>query len=379
MKTLTAPGALAEAMAMGETSGYELRARHGGYRARLAETLDLWEAAQGGNRLASMEFHRRMAGMPSMLQEGHSTSDFPLLFGDTLSRSLARRYAVAGPVWQGFAARQVNRDFRAARILEFIGSGRRLPRVPEWKEYTAREFTEAGLTTTLAKYGERVQWSWEMSVNDDLGAFDNAPQVLADSAVVTEDYLATSVLVAAAGPKAWLGTPATTALTRDNLQAAINTLVTRTDTEGNRLQIPTPVLVIPEALNLTAQNILNTVEIRTTVSGVETLTRGNGLSRVPQVVVNPYLSAIDETADADQTWYLLAGPSDPRPSVYVTFLRGYESPDLRVQADAGMALGGGQLPASAGSFTRDTVEYRVRHVVGGNQGFTGGTFVSTGP
>lgn len=374
--------ALAVAQAAG-ASGYARRMASEAHRGRVAAVTRLFQEAMRGDRYAQLEFHDLMRGsLTRPAREAMSTSDFPILFGDALNRSLARRYAAAQPVWRRFAARQVVADFRPSKIIDFMGAGGVLDRVPEYGEYPARAFEESEFTTTLAKYGDRLQWSWEMQVNDDLGAFDTAPQALTRGATSTEDYTATSVLCDAAGPNSALfASVDNVPLTRENLEAAIQSVTDAVDEDGNPIDIGTPILVVPRALQLTAQNIVNTTETRGQAASGTTrqdIVTGNGLSETPEIVPNRWLTAINKSAKAKTTWYLLPDPNGIRPAVYETFLRGYETPDLRVKADAGMRLGGGDIDPSEGSFERDDVQYRIRHVVGGNVGFTDAVYASTG-
>ena len=374
--------ALAETQAFvggGGIGGYQRRMASPDHRRRVLAVAQLFESALRGDRYAMLEFGDLMRGSARQVREEMSTSDFPILFGDTLSRELARRYENAQPVWRQFAARQLKRDFRASKIIDFTGGRAILDQVRELAPYPERAKAESSFETMLAKYGARLAWSWEDQVNDDLGAFGSAPNDLSVSAVNTEDYLATSVLCTAAGPNTTLlGTAGTAALSTDALEAGIASITQATDDDGNPIVIGTPILVVPQALALTAQNIVNTTEIRTTSGSKQSLVSGNGLSATPRIVVNPWLSVIDQTANKNTTWYLLPDPSGPRPAVYLSFLAGYESPDLRVKADAGMRLGGGTVDPSEGSFERDSVEYRVRHVVGGNAGFDDAVYVSNG-
>ena len=210
----TTPSALAEIQS-GGSSGYAIRMQSESHRRRVAAVARLFAEACHGDRYAQLEFHDLMGGRRAV-REAMSTSDFPILFGDALNRSLARRYAARQPVWRQFAARDVQRDFRPSKIIEFFGGGARLDKVPELGEYKAREFDESTFSKLLAKYGDRLQWSWEMQVNDDLGAFQNAPDQLSRGAVATEDYVATAVLIASDGngPASWLGTPGTAELAR---------------------------------------------------------------------------------------------------------------------------------------------------------------------
>ena len=365
------------------SSGYGRRMASESHRARVAAVWQLFGRAAQGDRYARLEFHDLMGGVAreGRVSESMSTSDFPILFGDALNRSLARRYAARPAVWQRFAARQTARDFRPSKIVEFLGGSAILDEVPELDEYNARKFAESSFSTSTGKRGNRLMWSWEMMINDDLGAFRDAPEALSRGAVNTEDYLATSVLVDATGPKSWLGTPATgagSALSAESLETGLQAIMDASDEDGSPIVIDTPVLLVPRSLALTAQNIVNTTEIRTTTSSKERRIAGNGLSATPEIVVNDWLTRIDESATKATTWYLLPAPSSIRPAVYQTFLQGHEAPDLRVKADAGMRLGGGTIDPSEGSFERDAVEYRIRHVVKGNQGFDDAVYVSKG-
>lgn len=373
--------AIAEAL-QGGASGYHARMASEAHRQRVAAAGVLFGRAVNGDRYSQLEFQDLMGGRAREgrpIAESLSTSDFPILFGDFLSRSLAQRYPQAPKVWPMFASRQVVRDFRPTKIIDFMGGGGVLDRVAELEEYPARGFSESEFETTLAKYGDRLQWSWEMGINDDLGAFQRGPDALSRGAAATEDYVATSVLVTAAGPNATLFADVDNVpLTRDNLEAAIQAITVQEDEDGNPIDVGVPVLVVPHALKLTALNIVNTTEIRDTVSSTQTIRSGNGLSDTPKVVPNRWLTAIDKSAKAATSWYLLPDPNSARPAVYETFLQGHETPDLRVKADGGMRLGGGAVDPAEGSFERDDVQYRVRHVAGGNPGFKDAVYASTG-
>lgn len=366
------------------TSGYARRMVSESHRRRVAAVGELFGRAVQGDRYARLEFHDLMGGTlrEGRISESLSTSDFPILFGDYLNRSLARRYGARPSVWREFAARRAERDFRPSKIIEFLGGSAILDEVPELDEYNARKFAESSFTTSTGKRGNRLMWSWEMMINDDLSAFSDAPESLTRGAGNTEDYLATSVLVGASGPKSWLGTPGTAKLSREALETGLQAVTDASDEDGSPIVVDTPVLVVPRSLALTAQNIVNTTEFQDQAgSGAgqrRSTVSGNGLSATPKIVVNDWLTRIDETANKASTWYLMPAPTSIRPAVYLSFLQGHETPDLRVKADAGMRLGGGAVDPSEGSFERDAVEYRIRHVVKGNQGFSDAVYVSTG-
>jgi hypothetical protein len=354
--------------ALRSPSGRDRRMADAAYRAKMKAVSErLIQPAFRGDRYARLD-----------LNEAMSTSDFPILFGDVLGRSLQRRYAQRPSIWQQFAARRTVPDFRAVKLIDLLGGGGILPDVAELAPYTRRALSETEIELKTGKTGAALAWSWEAGVNDDLSAFADAPNRLSRAAVNTEDHKVTSAIATATGPAAWIGTPATTPLTRENLEEALQTITNQVDEDGNPIIIDTPRLVVPQSLSLTAKQIVETVTVKTTVSGVEAEVRGNSLSSTPQIVVNPWLTAINKHAKAPDTWYLLAGPDSERPAVFGVFLQGHEAPDLRQRADTGVRPGGGSIDPSEGDFEHDAVEYRIRHVVAGARGFDEVAFVSVG-
>ena len=83
-------------------------------------------------------------------------------------------------------------------------------------------------------------------------------------------------------------------------------------------------------------------------------------------------------AKAAKTWFLLPAPNTARPALVTAFMSGHETPDLRYKNDQGNRVGGGSIPASEGSFDDDTIQYRVRHIVGAAAVDPTFTFVSRG-
>jgi hypothetical protein len=330
------------------------------YLARVAETAALVGRAFDGDRRAMLD-----------ISESLTTSDFPKLFGDVLDRELLAQYQQIDPIWPKFATRTVVKDFRPKHYLDLLGGRTALDLVKERGEYPARNLTEGDYTLSVAKYGARLPLTWEMIVNDDLDAFRTAPERLAQASRITEDKFATGMIATAAGPAAFFTSFAgsslgTGKLTVDNLSAALTTVSTRKDSDGNPILINAVVLMVPPALEVAANTVVNAQLIRfKNAAGTQDVEVGNWLSGRVTVVVNPWLPTIDVSANAATTWYLLPAPSIARPALTMGFLRGFETPDLRVKADTGQRVGGGNIPAEEGSFEADDIQYRLRHVTGG--------------
>jgi hypothetical protein len=70
------------------------------------------------------------------------------------------------------------------------------------------------------------------------------------------------------------------------------------------------------------------------------------------------------TSSGDTSWFLFA-EYDDRPALDIGFLRGHEQPEIFYKAPNASRIGGGAVNPLDGDFDTDSVEYKVRHVLGG--------------
>lgn len=341
--------------------------------------LRILEARQKWERVLSGDLRARADVMESM-----STSDFPILLGAAYGRELQQEYAGIAPVWQRFSARKVVPDFKERNLVDLLGGRAALDKVKEGSEYTARSVKESKRSFKVDKYGNRIPLTWEMLKNDELDAFRNLPSRLATAARETEDR--TALLPLFNSGQTGLNTgfftgaaaPGTAKLTSESLEAALENISTRKDAEGRPIILTGAILMVPPALELQARRILNASEIRRTVGDVTTV-ESNYLSGVVELVVNPWLSVVAPGfSNVNTTWFVLPSTSSANPALVTAFLSGEETPDLRVKSDAGNSLGGGALSPEQGSFDDDTIQYRVRHIMGSAPLYSDAVYASTG-
>lgn len=344
-------------------------------RANIIEARRMWQSVLDGDLRARAE-----------VMETLTTSDFPILLGAAYGRELVQEYQARPAVWQQYASRRTVPDFKNHRLVEILGGRGVLDKVKEASEYKARSVTEGERSFSVEKYGNRIPLTWEMLKNDELDAFRNLPERLSIAARETEDVAVAKSLFNTAGNG--LNTqffrtqngnaPANVPLTSENLEAALSSIRQRVDSDNRPVVVTSAILMVSPALEMTARRILEASEIRI-VDGNTTSIQTNYLRGIVNLVVNPWLSlAAPGFAKRDSTWFLLPATADPRPAVVAGFLRGEEQPDLRVRNDQGTSVGGGALSPEDGSFDDDTVQYRVRHVIGGAPLFPAATYVSTG-
>jgi hypothetical protein len=360
--------------------------------ARQIEAAKLLEGALRGDRQDKLK-----------LQEGISTSDLPVQLAPTINKIMLENYADQPKVWDQFAQRLVVDDFRPVNYmnlayedegLDNAGDKFRngsLPTVGEYDEYpTAGWFSITEHDFQVKKSGSRVRFSWESIVNDgNISLLERLPLELARKAAGKEDEEVTKQLVTASG----LNTDnfksgnqnllaSNPVLSLEALEAAITAANVQTYNGKSITPFSRFVLVVPQALELTAKKILAIQQVRVETTSGSTVTStvaGNPIASQIQIVVNPWIKKIYNNSNADKFWFLLPVPSDTlNPGIVLGFLRGYEAPELRVKANAGLYLGGGAVPAREGSFDNDDFEMRIRHIATGGFMLPTGTIASTG-
>jgi hypothetical protein len=346
------------------------------YMQALTETALLIAGVKSGKRA------------PYLLQEAMTTSDFPILFGDIVDRVMLQRYQRIPEDWALYARGTTVRDFRPQEIWKrwALGGETILEEVKEREEYPERSVEEQPVVTwRVKKYGARMSVSWEMIINDDQGYFDDLPERLAESARRTETDLVVDVFTSTTGPNATLynntnGNLINTTngasvnnppLSIQGLQDALIVLSNMRDEEGQPIFIDMTTLVVPPALEVTARNILNAIQIeltrdggiRDSGTGEERLIVNNWMKNRVQLAVNPFLP-IRSTTNGNTSWYLFAAPSAGRGAIWLGRLRGHEAPELFVKEPNARRVGGGQVNPLDGDFDTDSIDYKVRLVRG---------------
>ena len=143
---------------------------------------EIAKAALGCDRQAV-----RSAGM-------HSTSDFPLLLGNTVNRTLRAAYELAPQTWRPLGQSTTVSDFRAVTRAA-LGDIAALEQIKEHGEYKYGTLEEEGAPIKVAKFGKIIAITWEAIVNDDLGAFTRIPTALGAAAAQTESDVVWALLL----------------------------------------------------------------------------------------------------------------------------------------------------------------------------------------
>lgn len=364
------PGRLYASEGRGVRGGRANRANDHRYLAKLAEAAQMMAAAFRGNRRATLN-----------LEEAMTTSDFPLLFGDILDRQLLANYAETPQVYRNFVKVGSVRDFRQVSRIALDGAETTLDVVLEQAQYPESTLSETPYNFSVRKYGRRIPFSWEAMINDDLDGLKTIPERFGRAARRTESKFVTTLYAGVNGPHATIYTAPHANIVTGNpplsiaaLQTAMTILASQKDVDGEPIVIESVELVVPPALEITALNIINATQLQLTTNGgvsaadasaEQRLIVNNWMRNRLRLSVDPYIPSIASTANGNTSWWLFANPTSSRPALEIAFLRGHESPEIFIKSANAQRVGGGTVDPMNGDFDTDSVEYKVRHVMGG--------------
>jgi hypothetical protein len=128
----------------------------------------------------------------------HTTSDFPIILGDTVGRVLRDAYQAAPAGVRRLGRQTTARDFRAVNKL-MLGEAPLLEKLNEHGEIKAGTMAEAREAYKVETWARKIGITRQVLVNDDLGTFSDLARRMGQGAAETEARVLVDLLEANAG------------------------------------------------------------------------------------------------------------------------------------------------------------------------------------
>jgi hypothetical protein len=219
----------------------------------------------------------------------------------------------------------------------------------------------------LRKRGLRFDWTWEAQMNDTIGFFEAIPSELLAVSVdglIAEFFDALMSVTNATQVKLGEAPDGTVVPAKAKLspEAVAEAIYQRSQryVKGNKIGEATRYnLFIPIGAKRFYDFQVNRRVL--TVQDGSFVEDGSRWNRDALLNVN----IIEHERVEDNHWFLVPAPgSTRRPAIEFLKLRGYETPELRVQNLAGNYVGRGAVSPFEGSFETDSISYRLRQIGG---------------
>jgi len=255
----------------------------------------------------------------------HTTSDFPIILGNTVGRVLRNAYQAAPSGIRRLGRQTSARDFRAVNKI-MLGEAPLLEKLNEAGEIKAGTMAEAREAYKIETWAKKIGITRQVLVNDDLGAFADLARRMGQGAAETEARILVTLLEANSGNGPTLsdtkplfhvdhGNRATTGavISDTTLSTARLALRTQKGIEGRVIRVTPKNLLVPPALETVAEKWLATIAPATAADV-------NPFSGAMSLVVEPRLTSATR-------WYVTADPGEID-GLEFAYLSGNEGPQV---------------------------------------------------
>lgn len=286
-----------------------------------------------------------------------STSDFPLIMGNTANKRLREAYEAAETTYQLWAYRAPNApDFKEMSIVQ-LGGAPELLQINETGEYKYGTVGEGGEKYKVVTYGRIISFTRQAMVNDDLRSFDRLIVGFAQSARRLENSLVYTQLTANA---AMADGVALFHATHGNLAAA-GAVISATTLGAARAAMRKQKGLSGEVLNNTPSYLLGPTDLEQVMyqytssqfvpaKGTDINEFRAGGRTALEPIVDPVLDANSTTA-----WYLVGRNTD---TVEYCWLDGAEG--VYIESEPGFDVDGMKLKARD-DFAAKAADYRAMY------------------
>ena len=255
----------------------------------------------------------------------HTTSDFPIILGNTVGRVLRDAYQAAPSGIRRLGRQTSARDFRSVNKI-MLGEAPLLEKLNEHGEIKAGTMAEAREAYKIETWAKKIGITRQVLVNDDLGAFSDLARRMGQGAAETEARILVTLLEANSGNGPTLSDikalfhvdhgnkAASGAVISDaTLSAARLALRTQKGIDGRIIRVTPKNLLVPPALETMAEKWLATIAPATAADV-------NPFSGAMSLVVEPRLSSATR-------WYVTADPGEID-GLEFAYLSGNEGPQV---------------------------------------------------
>jgi len=255
----------------------------------------------------------------------HTTSDFPIILGDTVGRVLRDAYQAAPSGIRRLGRQTTARDFRAVNKI-MLGEAPLLEKLNEHGEIKAGTMAEAREAYKVETWARKIGITRQVLVNDDLGAFSDLARRMGQAAAETEARILVTLLEAGSGNGPTMSDGKTlfhadhgnkagsgAAISDITLSTARLALRTQKGIEDRTIRVTPRNLLVPPALETVAEKWLASIAPATAADV-------NPFSGSLSLVVEPRLSSATR-------WYVTADPGEID-GLEFAYLTGAEGPQV---------------------------------------------------
>lgn len=319
----------------GDFGDKTMQAAHTQFKSGIGIQQLLMESAwMGGHE--GRHFSSDTIALGQIMRAAFSTTSLPNILSNTANKHLLASYNAVESSWRKISDIGSVTDFKEITSHRLTGDMKFAKVAPGGKLEHAT-VGEEDYSNQADTYGRMFALTRTHIVNDDMGAFRSIPRKIGrGGALKVNEVFWTAFMNNAAffasGNNNYMDGSATN-LSLASLEAANLLIKDQKDSDGNPLGVPAKYILVPNALEVLAQNIFDSLTLNETTTANKGRVVNNPFSGKFEVVSSSYLNLDTITGYSALAWYLLVDPMDI-PTIEIVFLNGRQTPVIeQAQAD----------------------------------------------
>lgn len=223
-------------------------------------------------------------------------------------------------------------DFKANSAVRLVGRDTMMASVGPAGEIEHGHLQDSAATYQLATYARLYAITRQDIINDDLGALDELPKVIARGAGLKMESTFWTLVLGNSGSyfSEANGNLLSDPLDLTGLGAAVSVMRKLTDGDGEPVMVEPRFLVTPPELESAADALYTSTNVVMAGTGAAVAVQpaGNSLAGKYAPLSSPYISNANYTGNSATQWYLFADPNVGPAAFIAAFLNGTTTPTI---------------------------------------------------
>ncbi|NLF08950.1 MAG: hypothetical protein GX594_13365 [Pirellulaceae bacterium] len=268
----------------------------------------------------------------SLIKAAFSTASIAAIVSNAQNKILLDQWARLPMTWPSLCRQVSASNFKEGKAIRLGGRDAMMDEIGAAGEIKHGSLDDSAATFQIDTYAKMYALTRQHIVNDDLGALDELPKVIARGAALKMESVLWTLILANTGDFFGEdnGNLLGDELDIDGLGAAVAVMRALVDADGEPVLVEPRTLVVPPALEAKADALYASTNVVVSGGGdtVTTAPSASPFAGKYKPLCSPYISNAKYTGYSTTQWYLFADPNSGPAAFLAAFLNGMTNPTI---------------------------------------------------
>ncbi len=267
-----------------------------------------------------------------LIKASFSTAAISNIVSGVQNKILLDQWARLPMTWPTLCKKIAAADFKQSKAVRLIGRNAMMEELAPAGEIKHGNLQDSAATYQIDTYARMYAITRQDIINDNLGALDELPRIIARGAGLKMESVFWALVLGNADDffGETNGNLLSDILDLTGLGAAVAVMRNLVDADGEPVLVEPRTLVVPPALEATADALYasTNVVIAGTGDAVTTAPSASPFAGKYKPLTSPYISNSKYTGNSETQWYLFSDPNGGPAAFLAAFLDGVQNPTI---------------------------------------------------